>query len=266
MRTFKLTLAYDGTAYSGWQWQDGQPTIQAAVEAAISSVSGQQARVTGSGRTDAGVHAAGQVAGFSVDTELADDVLGRALQANTPHDIYVLDCSEVSADFHPIRDAICKQYRYLIQDNNRHDVLARHYCWQIPYRLDVAAMQQAARQLIGTHDFACFEAAGSPRKDTIRTINRLSVTLDEQDGIRSILLEVSANGFLYNMVRNIVGSLVDIGRQSEAIEWLKQLLDSRDRSQAGPTAPAQGLTMTSVSYPDTILLQPPDTRSAGGDR
>ena len=125
MRSFKITLSYDGMAYHGWQWQDGQVTIQQMVEQGIEQVSGQVARVTASGRTDAGAHAAGQVAGFQLETELAADVLGRALHASTPHDIYILDCEEVPADFHPIRDAIGKRYRYLVQDAGHHDVLAR---------------------------------------------------------------------------------------------------------------------------------------------
>lgn len=252
MRTFKLTLSYDGTAYHGWQWQDGQPTIQEAIESAITNVTGESVRVTASGRTDAGVHAAGQVAGFSLHSELAADVLGKALQASTPHDIYVLKCVEVRGDFHPIRDALSKQYRYLIQDAGSHDVLARHYCWQLPYPLELRPMQQAAAMLVGTHDFSCFEASGSPRKDSVRTVSDLSIELIERDGFRRFLLQISADGFLYNMVRNITGSLVEVGRGVQQPAWMTELLQSCDRQLAGPTAPAHGLTMMSVCYPGDL--------------
>lgn len=248
MRSFKITLCYDGQAYNGWQWQDGQPTIQQAIEQGIEQVTNQQTRVTGSGRTDAGVHAVGQVASFSVDTELDAEVLGRAIHANTPYDIYVLKCEEVTASFHAIRNATGKQYRYVIQDDGQFDVLARNYVWQVPQQLDVTTMQQGATLLQGTHDFSCFETNGSPRSNSVRTITELSIDRTRQDGFKRINCYVSADGFLYNMVRNIVGSLVDVGRGARELQWLKAVLAGKDRRQAGPTAPAHGLTLMHVDY------------------
>ncbi len=259
MRSFKITLCYDGGAYNGWQWQDGQPTIQQALEQGIEKVTGQTARVTGSGRTDSGVHAAGQVAGFRVDTNLAAEVLGRAIHASTPHDIYILKCEETTADFHPIRDALGKRYRYIIQDAGRYDVLARHYAWQVPYPLDTALMQQGAALLQGTHDFAAFETTGSPRSTSVRTIRELTMERLDRDGFNRIIFYVYADGFLYNMVRNIVGSLVDVGRGANDLQWLTDVLASKDRRQAGPTAPAHALTLMHVDY-ETSHDPPADPR------
>ncbi len=251
MRSFKITLCYDGLAYHGWQWQDGQPTIQEAIEQGIHQVTGQTARVTGSGRTDSGVHAAGQVAGFRVDTNLAAEVLGRAIHASTPHDIYILKCEETTADFHPIRDALGKRYRYIIQDAGHYDVLARHYAWQVTHPLDAALMQQGATLLQGTHDFAAFETTGSPRSTSVRTVRELTIERLDQDGFSRIIFYVYADGFLYNMVRNIVGSLVDVGRGARDLQWLATVLANRDRRQAGATAPAHGLTLMQVDYETT---------------
>ena len=251
MRSFKITLCYDGLAYHGWQWQDGQPTIQEAIEQGIHQVTGQTARVTGSGRTDSGVHAAGQVAGFRVDTKLPAEVLGRAIHASTPHDIYILKCEETTADFHPIRDALGKRYRYMIQDAGNYDVLARHYTWQVPHPLDITLMQRGAALLQGTHDFAAFETTGSPRSTSVRTIRELTIERLDQDGFNRIIFYVYADGFLYNMVRNIVGSLVDVGRGARDLQWLATVLANKDRRQAGATAPAHGLTLMQVDYETT---------------
>ncbi len=261
MRSFKITLCYDGGAYNGWQWQDGQPTIQAAIEQGIHQVTGQTVRVTGSGRTDSGVHAAGQVAAFRVETELTAEVLGRAIHASTPHDIYILKCEETVADFHPIRDASGKRYRYVIQDAGRYDVLSRHYCWQVPHPLDVTLMQQGAELLLGTHDFAAFETTGSPRSTSVRTISELSIERLDRDGFNRIIFYIYADGFLYNMVRNIVGSLVDVGRGANDLQWLRDVLASKDRKQAGPTAPAHALTLMHVDY-ETSHDPPADPRIA----
>ena len=256
MSWFKSTLAYDGTAYHGWQSQDGQPTIQQAFETGIFKVTNEKVRATASGRTDAGVHAAGQVVGFCVATDLSATTFRRALQANTPHDIYVLKLEEVRAGFHAIRDARFKRYRYLIQDAKHHEVLARHCAWQVPCHLNIGAMQQGALILRGTHDFRCFEASGSPRKSTVRTISQLTVEWIDRDEFPRIVLQVTADGFLYNMVRNIVGSLVEVGREAVAVSWLHEVLESRDRKKAGPTAPPHGLTLMEVDYEPGVLLDP----------
>ena len=256
MRWFKSTLAYDGAAYRGWQLQDGQLTVQQVFETGIFKITQQKVRATASGRTDAGVHAAGQVVGFCVATDLPIATFQRALQANTPHDVYVLKLEEVREGFHAIRDARFKRYRYLIQDANHHEVLARHYAWQLPYHLNIDAMQQGAKVLHGRHDFQCFQASGSPRESTVRTISRLTVEWIDRDEFPRIVIQVTADGFLYNMVRNIVGSLVEIGREAMPVTWLQNVLESRDRKNAGPTAPAHGLTLMEVSYGSRVLLNP----------
>ena len=162
MRRIKLTLAYDGTAYAGWQVQPGMTTVQGTLESAIEKITGQAGRLLASGRTDAGVHALGQVAAFHTKSTLTPEVLQRALNAELPHDVAVLLAEEAAADFHPIRDAVRKRYRYVIHDGLVRDVFRRSYCWQYVYgRLDAEAMQRAAAALLGTHDFSSFQTSGS---------------------------------------------------------------------------------------------------------
>ncbi|GAB6165556.1 tRNA pseudouridine(38-40) synthase TruA [Thermostilla marina] len=253
MRTIRLLLAYDGTAYAGWQIQPNHPTIQGAVSDAIRRVSGEDVRPLASGRTDAGVHALGQVAVFRTESSLSAEVWSRALNANLPPDIRVRHADEVSPDFHPIRDAAAKRYRYLIQDGRPLPVW-RNMAWQIPYKIDQAAAQEAAEQLRGRHDFSAFETSGAPRKSSVRTVTALSVNR-VSGGVLStgsdelLAIEIEADGFLYNMVRNIVGSLVEVGRKARPPEWIGEVLESRDRRIAGPTAPPQGLFLVRVTYP-----------------
>ena len=176
MRTLKLTLAYDGTAYAGWQCQPGKPTVQETLEDAIAKVTGQRVRVLASGRTDAGVHALGQVVGFRTDSSLPPEVLLRALNANLPHDIAVLEVAEAPEGFHPTYHAVRKRYRYVIHDGPVRDVFRRHFVWHYNYgRLDAEAMQRAAAALLGTHDFSSFESSGAERKTSVRTIFELRV-------------------------------------------------------------------------------------------
>ena len=262
MRTFKLTIAYDGTAYAGWQLQPGGPTIQAALEAAIERVTTQRIRTVASGRTDAGVHAVGQVVGFSANTSLEGEVLRRALNANLPGDIAVLEAAEVPAGFHPIRDARRKRYRYIVHDSDVRDVFLRRFAWHYPYgRLEAAAMQRAAESLVGRHDFRSFQTSGAERKTSVRTVFELSVCRGDPRGevlpaapaeARRrpdwIVLEIEADGFLYNMVRAIVGTLTEVGRGARTESWPAEVLVARDRREAGPTAPPQGLFLVKVTY------------------
>lgn len=250
LRYFKLTVAYDGTAYAGWQIQVGRPTIQGMLERAMARLVKVRVPITGSGRTDSGVHALGQVASLATDAWAAPaERLAVALNTKLPDDIRVLASEEMAKDFHAIRDATGKRYRYQMQIGGVRDPFEYRYRWHLPGPLDIAVMRQAARQLCGTHDFAAFQASGSARKTTVRTVRDL-VLADQRGraGEQMLDIEIEANGFLYNMVRNIVGSLVLVGHGKEPAEWIDRVLASRDRTQAGPTAPPQGLFLMHVHY------------------
>lgn len=248
MRCLKLTIAYDGTAYVGWQRQKNGPSVQAAVERAWRKVTDEEATATGSGRTDSGVHALGQVVAIPTESELAPDILLRAMNTYLPSDIVVLEADEAPADFDPIRHAKRKRYRYVVQDGRILDVLARRFCWFVPQDLDVDAMREAAQHLLGTHDFVSFQSAGSERATTVRTVMDVSVERGRGPLRENIAFEIEADGFLYNMVRAIAGSLVKVGRGAQPSIWLKEILEAKDRTLAGPTAPPQGLFMVSVDY------------------
>jgi tRNA pseudouridine38-40 synthase len=248
MRTLKLTLAYDGTAYAGWQVQPGQSTVQGALETAWHEITGESIRALASGRTDAGVHALGQVVGVRTESSMETDVLRRALNARLPHDIAVLEATDAVDGFHAIRDARRKRYRYVIHDAPVRDVFRRAYCWHYPSRLDAEAMGRAARALLGKHDFSSFETSGSPRQSPVRTIHGLDVPRGEREGCDRITIEVEADGFLYNMARAIVGTLVEVGRGAQDESWPGEVLRAADRRAAGPTAPPQGLFLVRVEY------------------
>lgn len=251
MRTIKLTLSYDGTDFAGWQIQPDQPTVQATLEATIEKITGQHASVLGSGRTDAGVHALGQVASFRTQSTLPVHVLQRALNAQLPRTIAVLDIAEAPPEFHPIVHALRKQYRYVIHDGPNRDVFRRHYCWQYAYgRLDTEAMARAAAALVGTHDFSSFETSGAPRKTSVRTVFEISIRRGRGDQQDFITLEIEADGFLYNMVRAIVGTLIEVGRGDRPEIWPAEVLRAADRRLAGQTAPPQGLFLVKVDYPN----------------
>jgi tRNA pseudouridine38-40 synthase len=249
MTTFRLTLAYDGTDFAGWQWQPDKRTIQGELEAALERITRQRPKCFASGRTDAGVHALGQVVSFASETQLAPQVLARALNAELPEDMLVFEVAQAAEGFHAQRDAVRKRYRYVIEDGRLRDLFERKYVWHIYQRLDVSAMQQADAGLIGTHDFASYETTGSQRLTTERTVFDLFVERRESKLTDRIVIEVEANGFLYNMVRNIVGTLVAVGKGKEAPAWPAKVLALRDRTKAGMTAPAQGLFLVNVEYP-----------------
>jgi len=257
MRTLKLTIAYDGTNYAGWQYQENTPTVQNTLEDAIEKITGQKTRVLASGRTDAGVHALGQVVRLRTESALPPEVFLRALNAHLPHDIAVLDVAEAPADFHPIAYVVRKRYRYVIYDGPIRDVFCRQYAWHYDYgQLDADAMLRAAAALVGTHDFSSFESSGAKRKTSVRTVFDLRVERSngpptEQNKSENddfITIEVEADGFLYNMVRAIVGTLVQVGRGKQPESWPGEVLQAKNRSAAGPTAPPQGLFLVRVEY------------------
>lgn len=260
MRTFKLTVAYDGTDFAGWQVQPGKATIQGGLQSAILALTGEQVAVVGSGRTDAGVHALGQVASFRLSRWRAPpDALARALQTKLPDTIAVQDVAEAADHFHALRDATAKRYRYRIRLGGTADPFGDRYCWRLGFDVDFDAVVEASRFILGRHDFASFQAAGAPRKTTVRDV-RVCDWSQEPGGFDPFplatpwrgqcrTLEIEADGFLYNMVRNIVGSLIEVGRGRRPPDWIGQVMQARDRRQAGPTAPPQGLFLQHVTYP-----------------
>lgn len=248
MRVFKLVLAYDGSNYSGWQVQPGRITLQGALEEALARITGEPVRVAGSGRTDAGVHALGQVASFRSETDLSADVLHKALNAELPRDMAVISVTESAADFHARASAVRKRYRYQLDDRPIRDVFMRRYSWHCRYRLDAAAMHRAAQSLVGRHDFSSFETSGSKRQSSVRTVFEISVERAANESQGGISLEIEADGFLYNMVRTIVGTLVEVGRGVRSERWPAEVLAACDRKAAGQTAPACGLFLLRVDY------------------
>ncbi len=252
MRNLCLTLTYDGADYSGWQYQPKQRTAQGALEAALEEVTGVFTRVCGSSRTDAGVHALGQEVSFATTTRLSNDGLRKALNAVLPDDMSVLGVRDVPDWFNATRDSERKRYRYLIQDGRIRDPIGRRYAWFVRHPLNLAPMQAAAPLLLGEHDFRAYQTSGSSRDCTVRTVLDLTVERRPTDHGDRIVIEVEANGFLYNMVRNIAGTLMMIGREKEPPEWIRDVLQSKDRRRAGMTAPAEGLFLMWVKFPDDL--------------
>jgi tRNA pseudouridine38-40 synthase len=244
VRTFKLTIAYDGTQFAGWQMQAGPRTVQGVLEQALLPVEQRRVVVHAAGRTDAGVHASGQVVSFSLTSSIAADALVRALNVRLPPDVRVMHAEQVADDFHARFHARQKVYCYAIFNGLVVPPQLRHFVWHITQPLDVHQMNAAARLLIGEHDFAGFQAAGGEVVSTRREISRSQVERrDEQ-----LLYEVAGTGFLRHMVRNIVGTLVEIGRGRRPVDDMHRVLQSRDRSQAAATAPPHGLTLARVEY------------------
>ena len=244
MPTFKITLEYDGTQYHGWQVQPTLPTIQGTIEAAIRKVVQQDVDVVGAGRTDAGVHALGQVAHFSTTARLTDEEWHRALNGLLPPDIAVLAVEQVPETFHARFSAKSKLYRYQILTRVHRSALSRSKVLHYPYPLDLAPMQEASRALVGTHDFSSFQGSPTDTENPVCTITRLTI---ERFG-DEIRFEVEANRLLKQMVRNIVGTLLEVGRGKLKAGDVAEILAAKDRTKAGPTAPAHGLYLVRVDY------------------
>lgn len=266
MRFFKLIISYDGKDFFGWQWQPKLRTVQGAIEQAVYEVCGQNVTAIASGRTDAGVHAVGQVVSFACETNIPASNWKRALNANLPDDVCVLDVQEAPFGFHATRDAVKKRYRYVIQDGRNRDVFARPYAWWLWRTLDEGAMNRAAQHLLGRHDFTSFETSGSSRLSTIRTILEISVERRLIDWSEKVVIEVEADGFLYNMVRNIAGTLVEIGKGKQPEDWTRTVLAAKDRRTAGMAAPPQGLFLMKVDIDWGPHAVPPDAAMASDDR
>ena len=253
MRTLKLTVTYDGTNFSGWQRQKNAPSIQQELEESWEKITGERITITGSGRTDSGVHARQQVCSLETQSMLDCNKLLRAVNGNTPTAISIVSAEEVASDFNAITHSVQKTYQYYIQSGRILDPLRERFAWFVPYNLDAAAMHQAAAHFVGELDFASFEATGSVRQSTVRTVIQCSVEMSRRGPFEDVTITVTANGFLYNMVRNIVGTLVLVGRGLESPEWIPWLLEQKDRKLAGQTAPAHGLFMDHVVYRDENL-------------
>lgn len=253
-RNLLLTIEYDGTGFSGWQRQPGKPTVQGTLEQALSTVCKRDIKVNGTSRTDAGVHAYGQRASFkgelgipterlalAVNHRLAGGMRGKA--ATGP--IRIIKAEEMPLDFHARFDSKGKTYIYKIRNSRDVDVFKRNYYYEITRPLDLHAMKLAAEQIAGTHDFACFQAAGgTPRETTVRTVYQLEVRQEGKD----IEIHITGDGFLYNMVRIITGTLVEVGLGKRHPMSITAVIESRDRQNAGHTAPPQGLYLKEVYY------------------
>lgn len=247
-RNIKLVLAYDGTDFAGWQRQADRPTVQQTVEEVIERVTGERVNLIGAGRTDAGVHALGQVANFHTRSRLPTDDLQRALNALLPRTVAVLEAREVAPEFHARYQAVGKHYRYTIHNHPIRPVLDRHLVLHIRRRLNLTRMRRAARCLVGEHDFAAFTTHARLQSNTVRRVDELSI---RRNGPR-VLVDIKGSGFLYNMVRAIVGTLIEVGRGRLAPEAVAEILAGGDRRRAGPTAPAHGLCLVSVRYPEEV--------------
>jgi tRNA pseudouridine38-40 synthase len=245
MRNIKLLIEYDGTNYQGWQVQPKGPTIQGILEEKIGLLTGQPVQLFGSGRTDSGVHALGQVAHFKTESRMDIGTIQRALNSLLPHDIVIQKAEEMEGEFHARKHSKSKIYEYRILNRNLRSAFHREYVWHIPQKLDLTEMKEATRSLIGEHDFAAFRTVGSPTRTTVRRVIRAEWKRGQNGLLR---FEIEANGFLKQMVRSIVGTLVEVGKGRMRAADLRKILNSRDRSEAGPTAPAQGLFLKEVKY------------------
>jgi len=245
IKNFKIAVEYDGSGYHGWQRQKNDRTIQEEIEKAIHAITGQTVSLTGSGRTDAGVHAYAQVANFKCNTHLKAQDLSGGLNSLTADDIVIKACQEMEEAFHARYDVKSKAYVYKILNRPNPAAVGRQYAWHIRKELNRETMRAAIAHLIGSHDFKAFEGVGSPRSHTTRNVYKADLIEDKDD---CLAFEIEADGFLRFMVRNIVGTLVDVGRGKISPDDFKRILASKDRNQAGATAPAHGLFLKKVSY------------------
>jgi tRNA pseudouridine38-40 synthase len=245
VRNIKLTIEYDGTAYHGWQIQPGLKTIQGVMKERIAQITQGRVTLLGSGRTDAGVHALGQVANFHTESTIDLIVLQRGLNSLMAPDIVITDVEEVEEGFHARFSARSKVYEYHILNKPFPSALLRAYAWFIPHELDLPSMQRCGRLLIGSHDFSSFRASGDESRHSMREVIRLEI--ERREG-NLIVIVIEANAFLREMVRSIVGTLVDVGRGKTSLEEFEEIFQARDRRQAGMTAPARGLFLTEVKY------------------
>lgn len=259
MRHIRLELQYDGTDYAGWQVQKKHATVQFLIEKAVHRVTGELSRVTGASRTDAGVHAIEQTAAFFTSSRLRTDQIQRALNAHLPDAIRVIRSSECPDDFHPRYSALSKRYVYFVAWSRSSSLFLRRYAWHLPYDLtgSLAPMREASEYLKGVHDFSSFRASGCASKTALREIQDIEVSVYASVDFMTFSIDmpllkitVQGNAFLRHMVRNIVGTLINVGLRKTLPDKIKDILSSKDRSSAGMTAPACGLFLEKVNYED----------------
>lgn len=244
-RNLKMIIAYDGSQYAGFQRQRvGLNTIQGTLEAKIAQITGENVTITGAGRTDAGVHARGQVVNFFTERELSSQTFLKALNALLPDDIVIVEATEVEADFHARYSAKTKTYSYTVYNHPIRPVFERPFVYYCRYSLDLELMVQATQVIMGTHDFKSFQASGSAVKTTERTVHSCDIT---QSG-PALRMTINADGFLYHMVRNIMGTLLLVGTKRMTLAEFQAVIAAKDRKAAGPTAPAGGLCLEEVFY------------------
>lgn len=244
MRNIKLTIEYDGKEYNGWQKQPNKLNIQGEIERAISSITGENVDLTASGRTDAGVHSLGQVANFKTESKLPIEKMAIAINSQVKNSIRIIKAEEVADRFHSRYNCKQKTYRYVINNSPYGSAIYRNMEYHMPIRLDLNKMKDAAKYFIGEHDFTAFRASGTSSKSSVRTIYNAEV---KQEGSR-IIIELTGNGFLYNMVRIISGTLLDVGLGKIDAEEISSIIASKDRTKAGKTLPPQGLFLVNVKY------------------
>ncbi len=244
MKNIKLTITYDGSNYHGWQVQKDKKTIQGTIELQLKKITGEKIRLIGSGRTDAGVHALNQVANFKTDSDLIPLQIQKALNSLLPEDIYIKSAEYVPLEFHARYMAKSKTYEYRILNRQEPNIFQRKYHWHVIPKLDIERMRSALSLLKGTHDFSSFMSAGSSIKDPIRTIFKIELYKDND--LLKVIIE--ANGFLRYMVRNIIGTVVQVGYGKISLNEFKNIFAARDRRLAGKKAPAKGLFLVKVRY------------------
>ena len=274
VRNIMLTIAYEGAAYCGWQIQPNGPTVQQHIETAVEKLTGTKSNVLCASRTDSGVHALGQVASFRTESTIPGTQFRRGIQRFVPDDVTIVQSQEVSADFHATYSAVRKRYRYLICDGPVLPPFLRNLVYRPRQHLDIDLMQQSLQALLGTHDFRCFETNYPNKATSVRTIMDVSLNRvplwnmwagshqwqptdprrHQDPDAPLICFEIMADGFLYNMVRAIVGTLLRIGTGQRSPEYLAEVIESMDRGMAGSTAPAQGLYLVHVEYPEELLM------------
>lgn len=244
MRNIKLTIEYDGKCYNGWQKQPNKLNIQGEIERAIYNITKEEVDLIGSGRTDAGVHALGQVANFKTNSEISIEKLPLAINSQLKNSIVIKEAEEVDERFHSRYNAKRKTYRYIINNSKCGTAIYRNLEYSYPFKLDAEKMKQASKYFEGEHDFKAFKSSGTSSKNSVRTIYKAIV---KQEG-EKIIIELTGNGFLYNMVRIISGTLLDVGLGKIQAEEIPEIIESKDRQRAGKTLPAHGLYLVEVKY------------------